>query len=51
VSKEKCLKEDGKALAVDMEISTKGYENVKSSLTFFDKAKGGKIVPPPSITC
>jgi hypothetical protein len=51
VSWKKCLKEAQKALAVYMAISTDGCKNVKCSLVFFDKAKGGKIVLPPSITC
>jgi hypothetical protein len=37
-------------LAIYMAISLEGYENVKCFLTFFDKAKRGKIVPPPPIT-
>jgi hypothetical protein len=51
VSRKKCLKKARKALAIYMAISTKGYKNIKCSLSFFDKAKGRKIVPPPSITC
>jgi hypothetical protein len=34
-----------------MAISSKSCKNIKCSLAFFDKAKGGKIVPPPPITC
>jgi hypothetical protein len=51
VSREKCLKEAWKALAIHMAILSKGCENIKCSLAFFDKAKGGKIVLPPPITC
>jgi hypothetical protein len=34
-----------------MVILLKGCENIRSSLAFFDKAKGNKIVPSPSILC
>jgi hypothetical protein len=40
-----------KAMAVHMAISSKGCKNIKCSFAFFNKAKGGKIVPPPPITC
>jgi hypothetical protein len=51
VNREKCLKEVRKALAIHMAISSEGCENIKCFVAFFDKAKGGKIVPPPPITC
>lgn len=51
VSRKNCLQEARKTLAIYMAISTKGYKNIKCSLSFFDKAKGRKIVPPPPITC
>jgi hypothetical protein len=38
-------------LVIHMVISSEGCLSVRSFLAFFDKAKGGKIVPPPSITC
>jgi hypothetical protein len=45
MNREKCLKEARKALAINMEILSEGCENIKCFLAFFDKAKGGKIVP------
>jgi hypothetical protein len=51
VSREKCLKEERKTLAIHMAILSEGCKNIKCSLAFFDKAKGGKIIPPPPITC
>jgi hypothetical protein len=51
LSREKCLMEARKAMAVHMAISSKGCKNIKCSFAFFNKAKGGKIVPPPPITC
>jgi hypothetical protein len=38
-----------KGLAIHMVILLKASKNVRSFLAFFDKAKGGKISPPPSI--
>lgn len=51
LNKKKCLKQAQKALAIVMMILQKGCKNVRSFLFFFNKAKGGKIIPPPSITC
>lgn len=34
-----------------MVISSKRNVNIKRSLTFFDKAKGAKILLPMAITC
>jgi hypothetical protein len=34
-------------MAIFMALSSEGYENIRCSLAFFDKANGGKIVPPP----
>jgi hypothetical protein len=51
MNREKCLKEARKALAINMEILSEGCENIKCFLAFFDKAKGGKIVPSPPIMC
>jgi hypothetical protein len=51
VSREKCLREARKAMAIYMALSSEGSENIRCSLAFFDKANGGKIVPPVPITC
>ena len=51
VSREKCLGEARKALAIQMAISPEGSENIKSSLALFHKARGNKFVPPVPITC
>jgi hypothetical protein len=51
VSREKCLREARKAMAIHMALSFKGSENIRCSLAFFDKANGSKIVPPAPITC
>jgi hypothetical protein len=51
MSKKKCLREMRKTMAIHMALSSKGCENIKCSLAFFDKANGGKIVPPTPITC
>jgi hypothetical protein len=51
VSREKCLKKARKAMAVHMAPSSKGSENIRCSLAFFDKVNGGKIVPPAPTTC
>jgi hypothetical protein len=51
VSREKCLGEAREAMAVHMALTSEGCKNIRCSLAFFDKAKGGKIVPPPPITC
>ena len=45
------MKEAQKALAIYMAISSKGCENIKCYLAFYDKAKGGKIVVLSPITC
>jgi hypothetical protein len=51
VSREKCLREARKAMAIHMALSSEGSENIRCSLAFFDKANGSKIVPPVPITC
>jgi hypothetical protein len=51
VSREKCLREARKAMAKHMALSFEACENIRCSLAYFDKAKGSKIVPRPSITC
>jgi hypothetical protein len=51
VSREKCLREARKAMAIYMVLSSEGFENIRCSLAFFDKANGSKIVPPAPITC
>jgi hypothetical protein len=51
VSREKCLREARKAMAIYMALSSEGSENIRCSLAFFDKANNSKIVPPPPITC
>jgi hypothetical protein len=51
VSREKCLREARKAMAIHMALSSEGSENIRCSLAFFDKANGSKIVPPTPITC
>jgi hypothetical protein len=51
VSREKCFKEARKAMTLHMALSFEGCENSRCSLAFFDKVNGGKIVPPPPITC
>ena len=51
VNREKCLKEAWKAMAIHMVLSTEGYENIRCSFAFFDKANGDKIAPPMPITC
>jgi hypothetical protein len=50
-SREKCLREAQKAMAIHMVLSSKGCKNKRFSLAFFDKAKGSKIGPLPPITC
>jgi hypothetical protein len=42
VSREKCLREAWKAMAVNMVLSSEGCEYIRYSLAFFDKAKGAK---------
>jgi hypothetical protein len=51
VSREKCLREARKAMAIHMALSFEGSENIRCSLAFFDKANGSKIIPPAPITC
>jgi hypothetical protein len=51
VSREKCLREARKAMAIHMALSSEGSKNIRCFLAFFDKANGSKIVPPASITC
>jgi hypothetical protein len=51
VSREKCLREAQKAMAIYMALSSEGSENMRCSLAFFDKANSSKIVPPAPITC
>ena len=51
VNREKCLKKAWKAMAIHMALSSKGSENIRYSLAFFDKANDGKIVPPMPTTC
>jgi hypothetical protein len=51
VSREKCLREARKAMAIHMALSSEGSENIRCSLAFFDKMNGGKIVPPTPTTC
>jgi hypothetical protein len=51
VSREKCLREARKAMAIHMALSSEGSENIRCSIAFFDKANGSKIVPPAPITC
>jgi hypothetical protein len=51
VNREKCLREAWKAMAIHMALSSEGFENIRCSLAFFDKANGSKIVPPTPITC
>jgi hypothetical protein len=50
MSREKCLREAQKAMAIHMALSFEGCENIRCSLVFFDKANGGKIVLPAPIT-
>jgi hypothetical protein len=51
VSREKCLREARKAMAIYMALSSEGSENIRCSLAFFDKENGSKIVAPAPITC
>jgi hypothetical protein len=51
VSREKCLREVRKTMAIHMALSSKGSENIRCFLAFFDKVNGGKVVPPAPITC
>jgi hypothetical protein len=51
MSREKCLREALKVMAIHMALSSEDYENIRCSLAFFDKANGSKIVPPAPITC
>jgi hypothetical protein len=51
VSREKCLREVRKAMAIYMALSSEGSKNIRCSLAFFDKVNGSKIVPPAPITC
>jgi hypothetical protein len=51
VSREKCLREARKAMAIHMTLLSKGSENIRCSFAFFDKANGSKIIPPAPITC
>ena len=51
VSREKYLREVQKAMAIYMALSSEGFENIRCSLTFFDKMNSSKIVPPVPITC
>jgi hypothetical protein len=37
-------------MAIHMALSSKGSENIRCSLAFFDKANGSKIIPPAPIT-
>jgi hypothetical protein len=50
VSREKCLREARKKMAIYMALSSEGCENIRCSLAFFDKANSGKMVPPTPIT-
>jgi hypothetical protein len=47
----KCLKQHKNELSIHMVIFSKKNVNIERSLTFFDKAKGAKILPPMAITC
>jgi hypothetical protein len=51
VSREKCLREARKAMAIHMVLSSEGFENIRCSLAFFNKVNGGKLVPPMPIIC
>jgi hypothetical protein len=51
VSREKCLREAWKAMAIYMALSSEGSENIRCSLAIFDKENSGKIVPLAPITC
>jgi hydroxymethylpyrimidine pyrophosphatase-like HAD family hydrolase len=51
MSKEKCLREARKAMAIHMALSSEGPENIRCFLAFFDKANGSKIIRPAPITC
>jgi hypothetical protein len=51
VSREKCLREVRKAMAIHMALSFEGSKNIRCSLAFFDKANDSKIIPPTPITC
>ena len=51
MSKEKCLKEARKAMAIHMVLSSIGSENIRCSLAFFDKVNGSKIVLLTPIIC
>ena len=51
VSREKCLREARKAMAIHMVLSFEGSENNRCFLAFFDKVNDSKIVPPMPITC
>ena len=51
VSREKCLREARKAMAIHMALLPEGFENIKCSLAFFDKVNGRKLVPLVPITC
>jgi hypothetical protein len=51
VSRQKCLREARKAMAIHMALSSEGFENIRCSLAFFDKVNGSKIVPLAPITC
>jgi hypothetical protein len=51
VSREKCLREARKAMAIHMALLYEGSENIRCSLAFFDKANDSKIIPPAPITC
>jgi hypothetical protein len=51
VSREKCLREARKAMAIYMALLIEGCENIRCSFAFFNKVNDGKIVPPGPITC
>jgi hypothetical protein len=51
MSREKCLREARKEMAIYMVLSSKGSENIRCSPAFFDKVNGGKIVPLAPILC
>jgi hypothetical protein len=38
-------------MAIHMALSSKGSENIRCSLAFFDKANSNKIIPPAPIIC
>ena len=50
MSRDKCLRKARKAMALYMALSSKGSENIRCFLAFFDKANDSKIIPPVPIT-